>query len=148
MLGHDPDTTTNYGCLYGRHLAPIAVAFLWLLSHGRYIHIVKGLNRECINDGCGVPTGDAHFFGHLLLSYLRLKFALRAAHGIFSILPRRIRCQLEWSVSGLYLNNVILSICALLQLLSKNKTNHPISSNSHPSATANNARHSLKIVGV
>ena len=30
----------------------------------------------------------------------------------------------------------------------KNKTNHPISSNSHPSATANKAIHSLKIWGV
>ena len=29
----------------------------------------------------------------------------------------------------------------------KNKTNHPISSNSHPSATANKAMHSLKISG-
>ena len=29
----------------------------------------------------------------------------------------------------------------------KNKTNHPISSNSHPSATANKAIHCLKLVG-
>ena len=29
----------------------------------------------------------------------------------------------------------------------KNKTNHPISSNCHPSATANKAIHSLKIGG-
>ena len=29
----------------------------------------------------------------------------------------------------------------------KNKTNHPISSNNHPSATANKAIHSLKIGG-
>ena len=32
----------------------------------------------------------------------------------------------------------------MMFVFSKNKTNHPISSNSHPSATANKAIHSLK----
>ena len=33
-------------------------------------------------------------------------------------------------------------------MINKNKTNHQISSNSHPSATANKAIHSLKIGGL
>ena len=37
--------------------------------------------------------------------------------------------------------------CPRSYSLYMNKTNHPISSNSHPSATANKAIHSLKIGG-
>ena len=46
---------------------------------------------------------------------------------------------------SLFLYNIFL-ICDLLHpnLILKNKTNHPISSNSHPSATANKAIHCLK----
>ena len=39
------------------------------------------------------------------------------------------------------------TLIQLPRVFLKNKTNHPISSNSHPSATANKAKHSLKIGG-
>ena len=46
-----------------------------------------------------------------------------------------------------YYANAELLTFTELRVDSKNKTNHPISSNSHPSVTVNKAIHSLKIRG-
>ena len=92
----------------------------------------------------GIPAGKAYQQGRLILTdtlfhpFLRLAYALET---IFPNLPWFYRFSPRISLNTLSV--LLFSILCTY----KHKTNHPISGNSHPSATANKAIHSLKIGG-